>query len=185
MIPRICRLLVIPLVAELCCSGCTTWVPIEPSSFPSQENTRLDTVRIGGEDGEVVERVSIAWPLLTGVQRKPVTINLALLPNARPQMKPRDADAIAQGQTREFDELSLGGVVFFDATIKSPGPVLTAFKRYPVTLDLERTRVYWERPNAGATTGAVFGVILGVAAAAAGIGALVYLISHYNPIQPN
>ena len=77
------RLIAISLVALIGLSGCYHWVPIEPG-FGEDAVTKVDRVRIGGENGDELSNATVAWPLLTATKTvHPITFDLRKTPAER------------------------------------------------------------------------------------------------------
>lgn len=77
------RLLCISLVVLIAFSGCYHWVPIGPG-FGDGAVTKVDKVRIGGENGEELYNATVAWPLLTATKIvHPITFDLRKTPAER------------------------------------------------------------------------------------------------------
>ena len=77
------RLVTLPLLALILCTGCFHWVPIEPNYANGQLRT-FRQVQVGGEGGEIVRNAQITWPqLFVNKNGQLMTLDLRQTPAAR------------------------------------------------------------------------------------------------------
>lgn len=70
------RLVIIPIVSLLFCSGCVHWVSID-SDIGSGQTRKYDKVRVNGDEHKEVEDAYISWPVLAAIKDgKPLTTDL-------------------------------------------------------------------------------------------------------------